>query len=206
MTPGPPSLEDLVRAICAGRPIDWGVLERDASPGFLNKLAALRVVESIAHVHRTAVPEGTPAVDETPSGTGAAPERWGHLELLDHLASGAFGDVYRAWDSGLDREVALKLLRRSLDADAHADEALEEGRLLAKVRHPNVVTVHGAGRFDGRAGVWMEFLHGRTWRTRWRTTAHSLPRGLRRLASRCATRSRRCTAPRLCTATSSQRT
>ena len=162
MTPGPPSLEDLVRAICAGRPIDWGVLERDASPGFLNKLAALRVVESIAHVHRTAVPEGTPAVDETPSGTGAAPERWGHLELLDHLASGAFGDVYRAWDSGLDREVALKLLRRSLDADAHADEALEEGRLLAKVRHPNVVTVHGAGRFDGRAGVWMEFLHGRT--------------------------------------------
>ena len=70
--------------------------------------------------------------------------------------------MYRAWDSRLDREVALKLLRRSIDADAHADEALEEGRLLAKVQHPNVVTVYGAARFDGRAGIWMEFVRGRT--------------------------------------------
>lgn len=158
----PHSLEDLVRAICQGKTIDWESLERDASPGFHNKLAALRVVESIARVHRTAIPEGTMPSDDAASGTSAAPERWGHLELLEHLASGAFGDVYRAWDSGLDREVALKLLRRSLDADAHADEALEEGRLLAKVRHANVVTVHGAARFDGRAGIWMDFVRGRT--------------------------------------------
>ncbi len=41
-------------------------------------------------------------------------------------------------------------------------KTLEEGRLLAKVRHPNVVTVYGAARFDGRAGIWMEFVRGRT--------------------------------------------
>jgi serine/threonine protein kinase/Tol biopolymer transport system component len=162
MSQGPQSLEDLVRAICEGKAIDWSSLEQDASPGFHHKLAALRVVENIARLHQTAGAEPR-TDDEDPSEPGApSAEKWGHLVLLEHLASGAFGDVYRAWDSGLDREVALKLLRRSPDADAHADEALDEGRLLAKVHHPNVVTVHGAARFDGRAGIWMEFVRGRT--------------------------------------------
>ena len=39
---------------------------------------------------------------------------------------------------------------------------IDEGRLLARVRHPNVVTVHGADRIDGRVGLWMEFVRGRT--------------------------------------------
>jgi serine/threonine protein kinase/Tol biopolymer transport system component len=158
--PVPPSLEDLVQAICQGKPIDWESLEQDASPGLHNRLAALRVVEGIARVHRTTERDESGPADAPAAAAPAA--RWGHLELLEHIASGAFGDVYRAWDSGLDREVALKLLRRSADAAADADETLEEGRLLARVRHPNVVTVYGAARFDGRAGIWMEFVRGRT--------------------------------------------
>ncbi len=39
---------------------------------------------------------------------------------------------------------------------------IDEGRLLARVRHPNVVTVYGADRIDGRVGLWMEFVRGRT--------------------------------------------
>src|SRR5207244_2811767 len=39
---------------------------------------------------------------------------------------------------------------------------IDEGRLLARIRHPNVVTVHGADRIDGRVGLWMEYIHGRT--------------------------------------------
>ena len=39
---------------------------------------------------------------------------------------------------------------------------IREGQLLAKVRHPNVVTVYGAERIDGRVGMWMEFVDGRT--------------------------------------------
>ena len=65
--------------------------------------------------------------------------------LLAHIASGAFGDVYRAWDPAIDREVALKLLRRG-DSRGDNDESIEEGRLLARVRHRNVVTVYGAAR------------------------------------------------------------
>ena len=39
---------------------------------------------------------------------------------------------------------------------------IQEGRLLARVRHPNVVTVYGAERVGGQVGVWMEFVHGQT--------------------------------------------
>lgn len=88
---------------------------------------------------------------------------WGPLKIIEHIGRGTFGDVYRAWDSRLDREVALKVLRRKArDDSAHASTVIEEGRLLARVRHPSVVTVYGAERVGGQVGVWMEFVQGRT--------------------------------------------
>jgi serine/threonine-protein kinase len=101
----------------------------------------------------------TTTVSAEPAAAPAIPQKWGHLKLLEHLGAGAFGDVYRAWDAQLDRQVALKLLRRDL---READVALAEGRMLARVRHPNVVSVFGAARDDGRVGVWMEFVKGHT--------------------------------------------
>lgn len=83
----------------------------------------------------------------------------GDLHLRDTVGSGSFGTVYRAWDPKLDREVAVKLLQRHSIA---ARSRFDEGRLLARVRHPNVVTVYGADEIDGIAGVWMEFVQGRT--------------------------------------------
>ncbi len=82
--------------------------------------------------------------------------------MLECIGRGAFGEVYRAWETRLDREVALKLLRASGCDDASPPSVIEEGRLLARVRHPNVVTIHGAERIDGRIGLWMEFVKGRT--------------------------------------------
>jgi serine/threonine-protein kinase len=67
--------------------------------------------------------------------------------------------VYRAWDPRLDREVALKLLRPGPD---DGKQVIEEARLLARVRHPNVVTIYGADRIGGRVGLWMEFVRGQT--------------------------------------------
>jgi Tol biopolymer transport system component/predicted Ser/Thr protein kinase len=154
MSPDIPSLEDLVHAICEGTPVDWHALEKIGSETFRSQVAALRVVAGIAEVHRP--PPAT--TTEIPD----APQRWGHLDVLEHIASGAFGDVYRAWDPQLDREVALKLLRRAPDADAHADEVVNEGRLLARLRHPHIVSVYGAARIDGQVGLWMEYLRGRT--------------------------------------------
>jgi serine/threonine-protein kinase len=79
--------------------------------------------------------------------------------VVEWIGSGRFGDVYRAHDPGLRRDVALKLLRAD---DATSDEVIEEGRLAARVRHQNVVTIYGAQRLDGRTGVWMEYVDGRT--------------------------------------------
>ena len=71
--------------------------------------------------------------------------------------------MYRAWDTRLDREVALKLLPLdSPSVDAQPRSIIEEGRLLARVRHPNVVTIHGAERIGNQIGLWMEFVKGRT--------------------------------------------
>jgi serine/threonine-protein kinase len=88
---------------------------------------------------------------------------WGPLILVERIAGGAYGDVYRARDPHLDREVALKLLRSDPAGPvAPAQGTVGEARLLARVRHRHVVTVYGADRFDGRVGLWMEFIHGRT--------------------------------------------
>jgi len=88
---------------------------------------------------------------------GRAPTRWRHLEIRETVGSGGFGSVYRAWDTVLQREVALKLLR--VPDPAHA---LAEGRALARVRHPNIATVYGIDSDAGDVGLWIEFINGKT--------------------------------------------
>src|SRR4051812_1723247 len=107
--------------------------------------------------------------DETTSmarKTAAAPAigSWAHLTLLERLGGGTFGEVYRAWDRHLEREVALKLLKDLQDAteDPQTSRIAREGRLLARVRHPNVITVYGVAVHDRRVGLWMELLRGQT--------------------------------------------
>jgi Protein kinase domain/FG-GAP repeat/FG-GAP-like repeat len=92
--------------------------------------------------------------------TAAAPAlfAWGQLRARGRLGEGAFGEVYAAWDPALQREVALKLRR----AEAGTLRWLDEARALARVRHPNVLVVHGADLRDGRAGIWSELIRGRT--------------------------------------------
>ena len=91
---------------------------------------------------------------------GSFPDRWGELELRSRIDSGACADVVLAYDAALDREVALKLFRQS--GSAGGDRLLEEGKLLARVDHPNVVRVLGAAQHDGVTGIWMERVVGRS--------------------------------------------
>ncbi|MCR9160143.1 MAG: protein kinase domain-containing protein [Nannocystaceae bacterium] len=75
--------------------------------------------------------------------------------LLDKLGEGSYGAVYTAWDPRLDRKVAIKVLHGG------ANEALErEARALAKLSHPNVVTVHDVGESAGAVFLAMEFVDG----------------------------------------------
>ncbi len=86
--------------------------------------------------------------------------------LDERLGQGGMGAVYRAFDTSLDRAVAIKVIRDTLmeSADA-ADRFRREARLAARFTHPNVVTVHDFGVTDARiAFLVMELLKGRTLR------------------------------------------
>src|SRR5262245_25809979 len=147
-------LEDLAGAILDGQAIDWSSAESSAETPQHETVRQLRVLAGIAALHRSLAGDAPPL----PAG---APQRWGRLEILERIGRGSFGEVYRAWDSKLDREVAVKLLHAE-GSRAEGETALQEARLLARVRHPNVVTVYDADEIDGRVGLWMEFIHGRT--------------------------------------------
>lgn len=134
---------EVAASILDGAPVSWETLPApvtEAERGFLKQL---RLLDHLTRAHHDA---------QSPVG-----KHWGPLLVVERIGSGTFGDVYKARDTALDRDIALKLLRSS-----HAGRHLAEGRLLARVRHPNVVTVHGAAEHDGLPGIWMEFIQGRT--------------------------------------------
>ena len=198
------ALDHLAGAVLDGTPIDWtsatsGV---DALEGQL--LDRLRLLASIAEFHRQLPSSPAPPADHRLE----PPVHWGHLRVLEPIGRGAFGEVYRAWDTRLDREVALKLLpAESSPGGDRSASIIEEGRLLARVRHPNVVTIYGAERIDDRIGLWMEFVKGRTLEQTIEAGRRLHRRGSRRHRDRAL--SRRCrpsTRPASCTAISKRTT
>jgi Tol biopolymer transport system component len=166
------SLSAIAAAIADGVPVDWAAAEsRVTGEDDRKVLRGLRRLADLADANQplsndsrgpdvsaSIAARAAPAwgADDT-----AAPRVWGHLQLRRMLGQGAFGAVYLAWDPQLAREVAVKLLRRAPPAVVES-AVMEEGRLLARVRHPNVVTVYGADTRDGVVGLWMEFISGRT--------------------------------------------
>ncbi len=94
------------------------------------------------------------------------PEALGRYHLQDELGRGAMGVVYRAVDPALDRAVAIKVisLRQSGVVETQEAEArfLRESRLAARLVHPNVVTVHDAGREGDTLYLVMELVEGRS--------------------------------------------
>lgn len=95
--------------------------------------------------------------------TPAASAAWGSFTLLARVGHGGFGEVYRAWDPHLQREVALKLLLPgAIGGEAEYEAMLREARALASVRHPNIVHVYGIDRHDGRVGFWTDYVRGKT--------------------------------------------
>lgn len=145
--------ESWLNALVDGDPLDEHTAQLAGLSGAAYKLT--RVQLAFAQLHRT-VPT-SPRVDPH------LRFHWRHLAVLDRLGAGGYGEVFRAYDSGLEREVALKLRRANNQFSAAAGRAfIEEARRLAQVRHPNVLAVHGAAVDQGRAGIWTDLLIGET--------------------------------------------
>lgn len=83
------------------------------------------------------------------------------LEILELVGQGGMGFVFKARQPNLERFVALKILPQSLAADpAFAARFTREGRVLARLNHPNIVTIHDFGRANGFFYLLMEFVDG----------------------------------------------
>ncbi len=93
---------------------------------------------------------------------GLAPgRRFGSYEVVARLGAGGMGEVWRAWDPTLEREVALKVLPAKTTADETArTRLLREARMASKLNHPNVCTIYEVGEADGQAYIAMELVAG----------------------------------------------
>ncbi len=161
------NLDLLVERIADGTPIDWAAASALCDSDFdREQLGNLKLIADLCELHRTPPPDDStlPAtLLETTDVSDTSLTTWGDMRVSQLLGRGAFGEVYLAHEERLRRPVALKLLRQDLAMVPGLEESiLQEGRRLASIRHPNVVTVFGADVRNGRAGFWMEYLRGST--------------------------------------------
>jgi len=93
----------------------------------------------------------------------AVPTRLGPYQILAPLASGGMGEVYRARDTRLGREVALKILPSEVSSHPERLQRFErEARAASSLNHPNIVVVHDVGREEGIDFLVMELVEGET--------------------------------------------
>jgi Protein kinase domain len=177
MSDGSDLVEKLAESIADGASIDWEEINKvlPTDPELQRLVGLLRLVADIGDVHRSAadfLPEtdhaGDPTGGDPPPGSApavsasAALGQWGHLLLLRKIGEGGFGEVYHAHDTWLDHPVALKIFKKNIGGGGPSSRILHEARKLARIRHPNVVSVHGAENHNGRIGFWMDLVEGDT--------------------------------------------
>jgi len=115
-----------------------------------------------------AIPEDDSALGERERvasalfGGAATPRTIGRYRVEDMLGRGAMGVVYEAWDEELQRTVAVKLISRDAEVGRAEHRFRREALALAKLAHPNVVTVHEVGLHEGRLFIAMELVRGQT--------------------------------------------
>ncbi|MDF1843525.1 MAG: DrmB family protein [Rubripirellula sp.] len=97
-----------------------------------------------------------PVADEDETGT----KRIAHYVLLERVGTGAFGSVWKAHDETLDRIVAVKTPRAAQLSPAESELFLREARSAARLKHPNIVSVHEVGRVDGQIYIVSDFVDG----------------------------------------------
>jgi predicted ATPase/tRNA A-37 threonylcarbamoyl transferase component Bud32 len=92
-------------------------------------------------------------------------KQFGPYEILGVLGTGGMAEIYRARDTRLGRQVALKLLSDRLTQDADAvSRFITESHAASALNHPNIVTIYEAGEIEGHHCIVMELVEGRTLR------------------------------------------
>src|SRR5690349_1833831 len=94
------------------------------------------------------------------------PTTLGHYRLEDRLGQGGMGEVFRAFDTRLNRRVAIKIMRSASEAaSTDVERFLREARAASALNHPNIVTIHDVGDTgDGGHYIVQELVEGRVLR------------------------------------------
>src|SRR5436309_9302359 len=106
--------------------------------------------------------------------------RLGPYEIVAAIGAGGMGEVYRARDTRLNRDVAIKVLPASLTGDPHFRDRFDrEARMISQLTHPHICTLHDIGEHDGVAFLVMELLDGGTLADRLKNGALPIDEALR---------------------------
>jgi serine/threonine protein kinase/dienelactone hydrolase len=140
-------------------------------------LAAHDAAQSFIETPAIAAVAASAAADDQPIAAGS---RIGPYEVRGLLGRGGMGDVYRAHDPRLGRDVALKLLPPRFTLEAQRLERFEgEARLLASLNHPNIGALYGIEESEGQPILVLELVDGSTLEQRLASAPMALPEALR---------------------------
>ena len=87
---------------------------------------------------------------------------FGHYEIIERIGKGGMGEVYKARDTRLDREIAIKILPKDTADSDRLKRFEREAKAVAALKHPNIVTIHSVEEIDGRPCLTMELIDGKT--------------------------------------------
>ncbi len=162
----------------SGCPTDNEIAEHAADPSRSAAVARhLEACEACAMAFAAVVTAGDASArpDAPTEESGGAPRssatlprgaNVGRYVVIETVGRGAMGTVYAAYDPELDRKIALKVLRADLGrgpgAAALRERLVREARVMARLSHPEVITVHDAGTFGDQVFIAMEFVGGGT--------------------------------------------
>jgi eukaryotic-like serine/threonine-protein kinase len=144
---------------CAGDPalrerVEFLLTQADQAGSFLETPAIKVAAENLVKEQRMSDQQG-PSFE---SGTMIA-----HYRLTGKIGEGGMGEVYRARDTKLQRDVALKILPQSMAQDAQRMARFErEAQVLASLNHPNIASIHGLEESNGIHALVMELVEGET--------------------------------------------
>src|SRR4051794_40600166 len=118
---------------------------------------------SVTYVTSTVATAGQNRAMRTPVGTTLS----GRYRLDAHVGAGGMSMVYRAFDTVLERQVAIKLMHREISSDSDQLERFRrEARAVAQLNHPHIVGVIDAGEDDGTPYIVFEYVEGETLKDR----------------------------------------
>src|SRR4051812_9368984 len=109
-------LMELAEAVADLKQINWLEAESAAMPDERYPIPQLEVLARVAALHRQSA-DGAPGGSLMTAAVDPSYSHWGSLELRREIGKGSYATVYLAWDSRLEREVALKILHHLGDAD-----------------------------------------------------------------------------------------